>query len=204
MTRDDIQTLLPFMANDTLTGNEKATVEKALASDRDLQAELDALRAVRGTMQDEDLDFTPGEMGLARLMREVDAEAAVATPIKTVRTTQKVWVWQAVAAAMVAVVVGQTALQLGSPDNSAPGADFTLASGNEPVTTTQGVRIAVGFNPAMTETELRALLLDAGVEMAAGPTGDGLYYVTPTEGVSLNDASDALIASDLVETLELP
>ena len=73
MTRDEISALLPFLANGTLEGDERAEIEAALAEDAALQAELRALRAIRATMQAEE-SFSPGEMGLARLMRGVEAE----------------------------------------------------------------------------------------------------------------------------------
>lgn len=36
MTRDEISSLLPFMANDTLSGEERDAVEAALANDAEL------------------------------------------------------------------------------------------------------------------------------------------------------------------------
>ena len=67
MTRDEIEALLPFLANDTLTGEERQSVEAAVNADPDLLAELAALRAIRQTMQS-DMVQSPGDMGLARLM----------------------------------------------------------------------------------------------------------------------------------------
>ena len=40
MTRDEISALLPFLGNETLTGEERAEVEAAVAEDADLQAEI--------------------------------------------------------------------------------------------------------------------------------------------------------------------
>ncbi|MEC8196124.1 MAG: hypothetical protein VX228_07375, partial [Pseudomonadota bacterium] len=80
MTRDEISALLPFLANDTLEGAERAEVEAAVAADAALQAELTALQAIRQQMQaDQEAAYSPGEVGLARLMRLVEAEG---TPVQ--------------------------------------------------------------------------------------------------------------------------
>ena len=51
MTRDEIEALLVFLANDTLEGEERAAVEAAVAGDLALQAELEALKSIRSEMQ---------------------------------------------------------------------------------------------------------------------------------------------------------
>lgn len=198
MTRDDVQALLPFLANDTLAGDERAEVEAAVAADAELQAELAALRAIRETMQADEIDYSPGEMGLARLMRDVDAEAAPV--VQRSGIIHRPWLWQSVAAVLLAVVVGQAAFQLGSPET---GDTFTLASGEEPGSALSGAQLSVTFDPDVTEQALRALLLQAGVEIAAGPSEQGLYQLALHEGVTLDAALAALAAADAVASLEV-
>ncbi len=188
MTRDEIIALLPFLANDTLTGEERAEVEAAEVEDAEMQAELAALRAIRNTMQTEQ-GYSPGEMGLGRLMREVEAEAPAAIrPRATPR-----WAWQAVAAALLAVVVGQAVFLSRAPDD--PGG-FTLAGADAAFT--------IAVRPDTTEEALRALLLDAGVEIVGGPSALGLYQLATIEGVTNEQAIAILSASDIVESLEVP
>ena len=187
MTRDDIQTLLPFLANDTLTGDERADVEAEVAKDADLQAELAALRAIRDTMQAEDHE-SPGEFGLARLMR--DAEGAAQAPVAANSPSRPI-LWQIAAAILLAVVLGQAFITSRSGE---PG--FELAGGD--------AAFEITLEADATEAEIRALLLDAGVEIVSGPTEMGAYQLAPLGGVSEADAAATLAASDLIESLSTP
>ncbi|NKB28551.1 MAG: hypothetical protein GKR99_13755 [Rhodobacteraceae bacterium] len=78
--RDEVEALLPFLANDTLDGEERARVEAAVAADAELAVQLRALRRIRSEVKAEALDWSPGEMGLAKLLREIDAQASDAVP----------------------------------------------------------------------------------------------------------------------------
>ena len=183
MTSDEISALLPFLANGTLEGVERAEVEAAVDADPALQAELTALQAIRGTMQAEE-DYSPGEMGLARLMRDLPKEE----PQKRVN---RPWVWQAAAAVLLAVVVGQTVLL----DRDGPGG-FELAGAED-------APITAAFAADTPESDLRALLLSAGVEIVAGPSALGLYRLSPLEGTEISDAEAVLRGSGIVESLEV-
>lgn len=181
MTRDEIEALLPFLANDTLTGEERQSVEAAVNADPDLLAELAALRAIRQTMQS-DMVQSPGDMGLARLMRETKAQPKPSRPI----------LWQIAAGVLLAVVVGQGALMIQDPVSQG----YELAGQASPA--------LIGFAPEVTESAMRDLLLEAGVEIIGGPSALGLYKFTAIQGVTFEQASGILEASDLVETLEPP
>jgi len=189
MTRDDIHALLPFLANNTLTGDERTAVQSAVDSDAQLQNELATLKAIRTTMQAEK-GFSPGEMGLARLMRDVDAAPVANAP-------KRPWMWQAAAAVLLAVVLGQGLLmrQTGAPDG------YRLAGGDAGGDT---AAFTVSFSPDVTEANLRALLMQAGVEIIGGPSALGLYQLAPLEGVLEQQASDILAASDFIDSIELP
>ncbi len=183
MTRDEVSALLPFLANGTLEEAERAEVESAVAGDPALQAELTTLQAIRTTMQAEE-DFSPGEMGLARLMRDIPKDE----PQKRVN---RPWIWQAAAAVLLAVIVGQAVLL----DRDGPGG-FELAGGED-------APITAAFAADTPEADLRALLLSAGVEIVAGPSALGLYRLSPLEGTAIADAEVVLRSSEIVESLEV-
>ena len=118
-------------------------------------------------------------------MRDVDNEA----PKKWIR---RPWVWQTAAAALLAVVVAQAAFQFRGTD---PGG-YQLAGGDD-------APFTVAFAADAPESELRALLLEAGVEIISGPSALGLYHLAPLEGTTLLEAQVVLQGSDIVESLEV-
>jgi anti-sigma factor RsiW len=189
LSRDDIEALLPFLANDTLDGEERAEVERAVAADPALAMELAALKAIRETMQAEDMGASPGDFGLARLLRDVGKEEKATTAAPAAGSRPRFW--QIAAALLMAVVIGQAVLLSGSGDSTG----FELASGSE-------AALTVAFVPDATEAAIRATLLDAGVEITAGPSALGLYQLGLLEGVTLDEAEDALrAAGDVLESV---
>jgi len=182
MRPEEIDALLPFLANDTLIGKERQLVEEAINADTDLRANLAALRAIRQKMQSDAVQ-SPGDLGLARLMRETKEQAA--KPSRPI-------LWQIAAGVLLAVVIGQGALMIQDPVSDG----YELAG--------QGSPALIGFAPEVTESAMRELLLEAGVKIIGGPSALGLYEFTALEGITFEQASGILEASDLVETLEPP
>ncbi|MBF9031153.1 hypothetical protein HKCCE3408_12185 [Rhodobacterales bacterium HKCCE3408] len=221
MDRQDIEALLPFLANGTLEGAEKEEVEAALAEDVQLRTELEALRAIRYQMQAEEMEASPGELGLARLMRDIDREAepvaGSAPQAENVVPISRLRIWQVAAALILAVGIGQAVLtpRGGSvpeapqqvAEDSAPAAatasrEFGLASGAPEAAPRAAFRVI--FAADATEAEMRALLLDAGLEIVAGPSAIGFYDLAPIDGADGIEAARSALtdAGPLVETLE--
>ena len=182
MTRDEIEALLPFLANDTLEGEERAEVEAAVAADATLATELAALKLIRAQMRDESVQG-PGEFGLARLNREIEREE------QTTRMAR--WqgrgLLQLAAALVIAVMVGGYLLTGGQE----PGG-YELA-GEAPA-------IMVSFAENTTEAEIRATLLAAGVVIVDGPSALGFYGLAPLPDVDLATAEETLRAAEGIVT----
>lgn len=208
MTDQRIHELLPFRANGTLEGEELAAVEAALAKDADLRGELAVLRAVRDTMQAEQAE-SPGDFGLARLMRDVGEEGgtdAPATANDNVVPLSRLRIWQVAAAVVLAVGIGFSLPQFVTGPGPAPvavrdtapeaGEGYSLASGGETADFT------IAFSPDATEREIRAVLLDAGVEIVSGPSAIGLYELGLLDFATVDGASEILSSADIVEDLE--
>lgn len=203
MSYQDIHELLPFRANGTLEGADLDAVDAALAEDADLRAELAALTAIRATMRAEEV-ASPGEFGLARLMRDLDAEARVAAPVAAndnLVPLSRLRIWQVAAAVVLAVGIGFNLPQIGP--GSAPmeraesePAGFTLASGGA------AADFTVVFAPDATEAELRALLLEAGLEIVSGPSALGIYGLGLIDAEMSDAAFAALSASAIVEDVQ--
>jgi hypothetical protein len=194
--REEMELDLAFLVNGTLSEAEMAEMEALLAEDQLLAAERDALATIRAEMQAEDIR-SPGEFGLARLMRDVGREVAAPAEVKTnvVALRSRTWMWQAAAAIAVAALLGQMLLQRGT---GAPGGDgYVLAGAEQPGT------LVVSFAPATTEARLRDLLVGAELEIVAGPSALGLYRLDVLEGGDLTAATEALrSAADIVESVE--
>lgn len=193
MTRDEIEALLPFYANGTLAGAERAAVEAALAEDAGLRGDLAALRAVRETMQAEPVQ-SPGEFGLARLMREIDRDSAAAPPPAQGRGVSGLWRVAAVLA--LALALGQLVWS-GLQPAPGEGPAVTLAGG-------EGPGFLLGFAPGTTEAALRELLLDLDLVIVDGPTAVGFYRVVPGDPDTADLAAlrAALAAAPIVENLD--
>jgi len=209
MTRDDLNALLPFHANGTLAGAELAALEAALENDADLRTELAALRAIRETLQGEDVQ-SPGELGLARLMRDVEAETRIdmAPPAANdnVVPLARLRIWQVAAAVVLAVGLGVNML----PDmGSAPDMESAMSDAPGPAAE-QGFALASGgasdftviFAPDATEAQIRSLLLEAGVEITGGPSALGLYRLGLLESGSDDAARSILAASGIIEEVQ--
>lgn len=197
MTRDEIGALLPFYANGTLDGAERAAVEAALAEDAGLRAELAALRAIRETMQAEPVQ-APGEFGLARLLREIERDRAAA-PVSSPAPAAGRGVsglWRVAAVLALALALGQLVWS-GLQPAPGEGPAVTLAGG-------EGPGFLLGFAPGATEAELRELLLDLDLVIIDGPTAVGFYRVVPgdPEAADMAALRAALAASPIVESLD--
>lgn len=163
----------------------------------------------------EDEDYSPGEIGLARLMRSIDEieapdespppqdepvapgiapgkgiaapEKAVAPPVEPVGTRARPGfgsrLWHVATALLLAVAVVQGLVLAGRDAEGGPpgAAALTLSFAND-----------------APESAIRALLLEAGVEIVSGPSALGQYAVSVREGTRPEAAFDALSASALV------
>lgn len=195
--RDEIELDLAFLVNGTLSEAEAAEIEAFLTEDAQLAAERDALAAIRAGMQAEEVR-SPGEFGLARLLRDAgrDGGGPVEIPTNVVPLRARTWMWQAAAAVAVLALLTQTFL---SRDTGVPasGGGYVLAGAAEPGA------LVVGFAPGATEARIREVLLGADLEIVAGPSALGLYRLEVLEGGDLATATATLqAAGDIVESVE--
>jgi hypothetical protein len=191
--REEIEALLVFLANDTLEGEERAMVEAAVAADPVLQTELATLKAVQADMLDDSAGTSPGEFGLARLMRDIDAEPMQTAPEADV-VRPRVWQWAAAAA--VALFAAQTAWIFTSPDSL-----IELAGGGSGGVV--GPKITVAFSEDATEGAIRSLLQAQGLIIVDGPSALGLYTLVADDDAARDAALRALRgAGSLVESAE--
>ena len=189
--RRHIEELLPFYLNGTLEDDERTEVEAALAEDETLRWELEFLEGVQKDVRSREVGTSPGEFGLARLMRDIESETREA-PVGNVVVGR---FWKVAAAAVFALFVAQATVMVTSP-----GTIVELAGGGAEVA--DGPTLAVAFQPDATERDIRELLLELELEIVGGPSALGLYTVAIAGEAEPADVISDLTASAIVESAE--
>lgn len=182
---EEIEALLPWYANGTLTPAETATVERHLAQCPACRAELKQCHALATAVRDTAESWQPAPGGFDRLMAEIDRLEAKPTPAKTRSPPllQRILDWlgatpnpvrwtlalESMAVAALLLVVALPMLR------TAPEYE-TLSSDTEPAAA-KGPRLRVVFADSATVGDIRQLLRDIDGNIVAGPTALGVYTV---------------------------
>jgi len=196
MSREEIEALLVFLANGTLEGPERAAVEAAVEADPHLARELEALKAMRARMQDEEVEPSPGEMGLARLMRDIDRETAQPAAANQPGAPQ---FWKIAAVLAFGLFVAQSAYF-----GYMRGPEMQLAGGDDaPVATPAEHGLTVAFAGTATEADIRALLISLDLVIVDGPSALGLYTLAAPDAEARAAALEVMqTRPQLVESVE--
>lgn len=149
--------LLPWLANDTLAGEERARLEAHLESCARCREELAFLRALRHSVKRLGGE-SPGELVRERLLREIG------------RGSKPHRWWIPALAAAAVVIVAQGAILA------------NLLWTREPAITPLGERmdgavLQVRFRATATEAQMRAALQEIGGAIVDGPGALGVYRV---------------------------
>ncbi len=176
--RIEIQKLLPFWLNGTLSEDEYELVAAALASDADLKREVEQLESIRSVIHSEVIERSPGEMGLARLRRDINSYRRGAAAPLPARSRYGV-----LAASVVLALVGGFALFMSQ--NREP--IYLQASGGDPA-----AALTVEFRSEATVDQISDLLLEHDLIIVDGPSALRLFRL----GVRNEDELER-IAADL-------
>jgi anti-sigma-K factor RskA len=148
----EIEELLPFYVNNTLSAAEHKLVEDALAQDPELRSELELLQHLQSDMKALELEQSPGELGLKRLQKSLQEEtASLSRPAANDNSRNVMWRIGAVAACMLLAL--QTAIYV--PDWG--GDDLDAAGGA--IVQPHGVLYSITFAPDAREETIRSLML---------------------------------------------
>ena len=176
--------LLPWYANDTLTGDERQRVEDHLRDCGQCRQELAWLQRLRQQVKGLQPQDSPGELVRAKLLREVRSQPR----------RQRVQWWQAALAASLAVIVIQGAVifRLSGPGNmQVAAAPIGSLPGQEAL-------VRIRFKPTATETQIRQALRVINGAVVDGPGDSGVYYVR-LEGL---DTTQPFEIQDAVQRLK--
>jgi anti-sigma factor RsiW len=188
-----IEELLPFAASGSLPPEEQALVEEAAKSDPDVARELQALRAIGAAVKGAEAPASPGELGWARLQRNLRKSTVSGA------RTGAVWRWAAIAAGL--VIVAETAAL--TAQTFRPRDDRLMTAGDS------GQRrhafiVQATFKPDAEEQDIRALLLEVRGTFADGPSALGVYKLSFRTQEEARAAEASLAARpDIVEFAQI-
>ena len=190
---EEIERLLPWLANGELPGEERERAEAHCAGCEKCRDQLAALKAMRQQVRAAgDREAGPSRDLLTPTLARIEAEA----PRERQARSWLAW-WQTTPAPAQFALAAQLLLLLGllavlfAPADRGP--VVTAGTGPGAGAAAGGPRIQVGFAPAATEGVIREAVLAVDGEIVAGPTALGLYTVElPGEG-----DEDALVAAAL-------
>lgn len=193
---EDINHLLPFYVNGTLSEEEERTVEKQAEHDGSLKDEIEFLKSLRSDMKAMPEDRSPGEWGLKRLQKAIEIEEASVSKIRgqenNVVSAHRFVSWRNAAIAASLVVVLQSGLTLRDWNSN----DDLVAAGGPSAAT-----ISVTFVADATEADIRTLLLDLNLTIVDGPSALGIYHLSTSADhqMSMNTLRSR---SDLIESVQ--
>lgn len=178
--------LLPFYVNDTLTAQERVEVDAVLAEDVNLRREVELLSLIRDEVKEEDVEFSPGEFGLARLRRAIDDSAA--EPRRGLGMV-------ATSAAAAAVLIVGSFVYLskndGEPSFIQAGADANAGD------------LVVAFHPSAAEGEIAELLTALDLSIVDGPSAIGLYRLAVSDTRDVGEVMAVLAAKkEVIESVD--
>ncbi len=153
--------LLPWYVNGTLEGAEREAVARHLETCPRCRDEVAWLARLREQVKEAAPGATPGELGLRRLLREVEAEAPA--------PRRREWWRPALAAAVVVIVIQSVLLVRPWVDD---GAGIVPLGGSR-----GGAVIQVEFRPQATEAQIREVLQAVEGTIVDGPGALGVYRV---------------------------
>ena len=173
---DQVNALLPWYATDRLDEDERARVEAHLGACPTCQADLAAERRLKALIQDT-AATGDAEAGLARLLREIDADPEIArkatrrTVVQQWRSSPG-WMRWAIAAQLLLLVgggigFGAVTRPQAEPQYHALGAAARPTPGN----------VVVVFRPDARESEIRGALRDGHARLVDGPTVADAYVL---------------------------
>lgn len=179
----EIEELLPFYVNGTLTDEEQRKVEDALAANPSIKDELDFLQKLRGEIKAQAVENSPGELGLKRLQKMITEERFHNNPMAHARskiTKEQNWRWRIIAVAACLLLVLQSVVMFSTPRSS----DLVAAGGGQ-IISSKGRIVSVTFVPTAQEENIRKLLLSIDANIVDGPSALGVYKIAVSKDVEV-------------------
>lgn len=189
--RPEIEKLLPFWVNGTLSDAERDLVESGLEADSDLRKEVEFLKAIRDAVRSQDSERSPGELGLARLRRDIERDRH-----RDPAPRQSKYQYVVLAASAVLALVSGIAFYLSRYDEPI----FIQASGEGP-----DAVLTVAFQAEATVEQISRILLEHDLIVVDGPSALQLYKIRAGDGEDLQAvAAELRQMTSIVSFVEVP
>lgn len=190
----EVAALMVAHAAGTATAAERAEAETLAEQDAGAAARLALAHSSRSAIEASEEaaqgQWSPGEMGLRRLLRDIEREEEQ----KQFAWADSVALWRGVAAAAVLALAVMGALRLGE--------EGAGRSGYEIATSADARAIAqITFAPTATEAEIRALLLETGGTLVDGPSALGIYRLSFGDAKARDSGVARLKGARIVESV---
>ncbi len=199
MDHDTATELLPWLANGTLAGAERAALERHLGGCASCRAELELCRHLeQGVRAREAEAWQPPDGQLDRILQRLGPQPAA--PVRG----QSGWGarprrWTLAAPA--ALAAGLACLLLWTRSDPEPSL-YTTLSDPEASLPAAGPQLQLAFAERTPEAEMRALLNGVRGSIVSGPSPLGIYTVALPEGEPLDAIVEALREDPRVRLVE--
>ena len=168
---DEVQRLIPWLVNGTLTDEEKAMVDDHLAECAECRADVQSERQLAEACASMPVDIEAGWESMERML-EADRPVVIGPAAWWRRKVPVGWAVAsplAAAAAMALVFVSVT------PTPAPPAAQEYRALGS--ASTVRAANVVVMFEPTSREKDIRSTLDAADARLVDGPTETGAYLL---------------------------
>ncbi len=165
LNNQELEALLPWYLNNTLSADERQQVESWLQESEQAQDALAQLQLIQKQVQDEEAITAPVDMGWQRFKQQL--------PTSSQQPSHSTFNWQRLMATAAAVVI---AVQFALLINVQQSQDTRLLSGEETIVTAPVAGLHIKVMPADDANwqALQALLVQADATIIAGPSAMGL------------------------------
>jgi hypothetical protein len=191
---EQIEQWIPWYVNGTLGANERAEMDRYLASNAEARAEIALLRKTAATLK-KSANRVPADRGLHEVLARIHAEKTTRhSAAKSTSSTKndkstgffesfRAWLgtsWTQPAFALALVVIGAQSMFLmrDAPDAMLMRGAAINTTGESKNAAANMAYLRVGFKPTATEGEIRVLLAGSNANFASGPGDDGAYTIT--------------------------
>ncbi len=169
---NDISLMLPDYITGRLSQADHDIVEAAIKENPELASELEFQRHISRAVKSENSVNPPGELGWARLSKDIKKNSKAAeNPIAANDSLKSRPFWRYAAAILAVAVIGQSAFIASEFSNHSDARYYPVSAA------TDSYIINVKFKDTALQSDITALIKEVKGNIISGPTQQGIYSV---------------------------